>query len=233
MRKPVQRSSMVRRTVVALLGFVIVGCGGAASTDGTVGATPAVAQSGEEAWSPGMEAPGPWTLPPAGYGTLSQDQITIPVVQDKLRIKVVPLDEWVILMTAPDTHRRLNRYKTSQFDEILNVSKRYGEKFFPHVMFVTLFTRDVQTRFEPMDLVIISQNVTHRPLGIIPITPDFGRAQLQQQQPAIALYIFSSRIDLNVPMLVDYQGAQSGRWSGVKASLDNERARVTSRSGVN
>ena len=183
---------MFRRTAIALLGFAIVGCGGSASTDGPVGAAPAVAQSGD-AWSPAMEAPGPWTLPPPGFGTLTQDQITIPVVQGQLQIKVVPLDEWVILMTAPDTHRRLNRYKTSRFEEIQDVSMRNGEKYFPHVMFVTLFTRDVQTRFEPMDLVIISQNVTHRPLGVIPITPDFGRGQLQQQEPAIALYIFSSR----------------------------------------
>lgn len=232
MRNAFYRGTMARRTTVALLGIAIVGCGGSAATDSPVGAAPAVAQTGEQ-WSPAMERPGPWQLPPPGYGTLSQDQITIPLVQDQLQIKVVPLDEWVILMTAPDTHRRLNRYKTSRFAEIQDFSMAAGEKFFPHVMFVTMFTRDVQTRFEPMDLRIISQNVTYRPIGIIPITPDFGRGQLQQQQPAIALYVFSARIDLNIPMLIEYERAQSGRWSAIKALLDNERARVASRSGVN
>lgn len=224
--------STSRRTVVALLAFVVVGCGGTATADSPVGASPAVAQTSDQ-WSPGMEAPGPWQLPPPGFGTLTQDQITIPLVQGNLQIKVVPLDEWVILMTAPDTHRRLNRYKTSRFKEIERISMSNGEKFFPHVMFVTFFTRDVQTRFEQMDLRISSQNVNHRPLGVIPITPDFGRGQLQQQQPAIALYVFSSRIDLNIPMVVEYETAQSGAWSAIKGTLDNERALVASRSGVN
>jgi hypothetical protein len=224
---------MVRRTTAALVVLAIFGCGGSVSTESPVGATPAAAQSGEEKWSPGMEAPGPWTLPPPGYGTLAQNRITIPLIQGNLQIKIVPLDEWVILMTAPDTHRRLNRYKTSRFDEIQDISIRNGERFFPHVMFVTLFTRDVQTRFELMDLVIVSQNVTYRPLGIIPISPDFGRGQLQQQVPAIALYVFSARIDLNVPMSVEYQAVRSPAWSGIKTTLDNERALVASRSGVN
>ena len=181
----------------------------------------------------------PWRLQDRGSsrrrdtGTLTQDQITVPLVQGNLQIKVVPLAEWVILMTAPDTHRRLNRYKTSRFKEIERISMANGEKFFPHVMFVTFFTRDVQTRFEPQDLRIVSQNVNHRPLGVIPITPDFGRGQLQQQQPALALYVFSSRIDLNIPMIVEYESAQSGRWSAIKSTLDNERALVASRSGVN
>lgn len=230
MRK--DKATTVRRTILGLLGIAAVGCGGSATTDGTVGPAPAVAQTPDQ-WSAALEAPGPWQLPPAGFGTLTQNQITIPVVEGQLQIKVVPLDEWVILMTAPDTYRRLNRYKTSRFKEIERISISNGERFFPHVMFVTFFTRDVQTRFEPMDLRIISQNVTHRPIGIIPITPDFGRGQLQQQQPALALYVFSSSIDLNVPMIVEYERAESPAWSAIKSTLDNERALVASRSGVN
>ena len=44
---------------------------------------------------------------PPGYGTLLQDQISLRLQRGDLLIKVTPLEEWVIRLTAPDTYDRL------------------------------------------------------------------------------------------------------------------------------
>ena len=59
---------------------------------------------------PDPNAPGPGepgALPPPGFGTLRQDDVSISLSSDGLQIKVTPLAESVIRVTAPDTERRL------------------------------------------------------------------------------------------------------------------------------
>ena len=41
-------------------------------------------------------------LPPVGYGTLNQDDITINLRQDDLEVRLMPLDERILRLLAPD-----------------------------------------------------------------------------------------------------------------------------------
>ncbi len=231
-RSPGKRSNrFALRTAGCFAVIVLTACGGSASTETPIGASPVVAQDLGSGWQEDLEIPGARPLPPAGFGTLSQDDITVglSIPEGNLAIKATPLTEWVIRMTAPDTYRRLNGYKVSRGEEILRRARRNGERGWPLVLFVTFYTRSLESTYEPFDLQIRSQNVLFRPFDILPITPDFNRERLRQEESQVALYLFLAEIDLDLPMIIEYDGRQSGRWSGIRTTLDRELSKVLAR----
>ena len=220
----------LRRTAAGLAILTGAACGGG-HPDAPLGAGPVTAQETGDGWSEDLEIPTGRFLPPVGYGTLSQDDITIGLVgpSGNLSIKATPLNEWVIRLTAPDTYRRLNGYKLSRGQEILDRARRAGERGWPLVLFVSFYTRDVESTYEPYDLQIRSQNFVYRPFEILPVTPDFNRERLRQQESQIALYLFPAEIDLELPMTLEYGGSASSRWTGIRIVLDRELTKVMSR----
>jgi hypothetical protein len=224
-----------RRTVVGFAILVGAACGGSPAPESPVGAGPAIAQDADRGWNESLEIPGARPLPPAGFGTLSQDDITIPidVPEGSLFIKVTPLTEWVIRMTAPDTYRRLNGYKVARGEQIRDRARRNGERGWPLVLFVSFYTRAVESTYEPYDLQIRSQNVIFRPFDIIAVTPDFNRERLRQQESQVALYLFEGDIDLDLPLTVVYDRRESRRWDAIKSILDRELAKVMVRVPTN
>ena len=231
------RDRFMRRTAIGFAVLVGSACGGQPAPESSVpvGAGTAMAQDVGDGWHESLEMPRSRPLPPAGFGTLSQDDITIPieVPEGNLFIKVTPLTEWVIRMTAPDTYRRLNGYKVSRGEQIRDRARRNGERGWPLVLFVSFYTRAVESTYEPYDLQIRAQNVVFRPFDIIAVTPDFNRERLRQQESQVALYLFEGDIDLNLPMEVEYDGRRSGRWSGIRSVLDRELSKVMSRVPTN
>ncbi|HSH44880.1 MAG TPA: hypothetical protein VK966_03435, partial [Longimicrobiales bacterium] len=53
-------------------------------------------------------------LPPAGYGSLRQDEFSVELVATPLHVKVTPLAEEVIRLAAPDTYGRLHALAISR-----------------------------------------------------------------------------------------------------------------------
>lgn len=196
-------------------------CSGSAASDSPIGVTPAAAQemSGERVTG---------DLPP-GFGTLKQDDFTIPMVYEGMAIKVTPLREWVIRLAAPDTYRRLSGYKTSLAGEIQELAKRKGQTDWPQLLLVSLFTRTPEQVFQPMEFELINQSVTYRPLGVIPLSPEFSKGRVLQNQTLLAIFLFPSRIDLNLPTVIKYREARGTGWESVLQTLDRERALVRSR----
>lgn len=233
----VMHDRFLRRTAIGFVVLVGAACGGTPAPESSVpvGAGTAMAQDIEDGWHESFEMPRSRPLPPAGFGTLSQDDITIPidVSANNLAIKVTPLTEWVIRMTAPDTYRRLNGYKVARGEQIRDRARRNGERGWPLVLFVSFYTRAVESTYEPYDLQIRAQNVVYRPFDIIAVTPDFNRERLRQQESQVALYLFEGDIDLNLPIEVEYDGRRSGRWSGIRSVLDRELTKVMSRVPTN
>lgn len=222
-----------RRLFVTIAVTTALGCGGRAAAELPVGARPASAQERTgPAWADSLESPSTGVLPPLGFGTLKQDDITVFVQAGDLQVKAVPLAEWVIRLTAPDTYRRLNGYKTARASEIRERAARGGEDRWPLVLFVTLFTREIQDSYQPFDLQVRNQNRIYRPIDILTVTPDYDRGRIRQEDPQIALYLFPAEIDLELPTAILYQGAESRRWDGIRARLDAERSQVLSRAGT-
>jgi hypothetical protein len=137
--------------------------------------------------------------------------------------------EEVIRLAAPDTYQRLKSLRGSRSSQIQDIARRNGLRQEPLVVLVSFFTRQQQEEFFPTEVQILSRGILYFPLGIVPLTPDWGQQQLMQQVTQSALYVFDPAIDLEVVLTVEYRGVQSARWISVVSTLETERARVFAR----
>lgn len=171
------------------------------------------------------------TLPPPGYGTLRQDDFTIAFQAGDVQVKVTPLAESVIRLAAPDTYQRLHGLTASRETRVRERADDAGIQGDPSVFLISFFTYSRQADYQPTDVQLLSRGMLYRPLGIIPLTPEWGREQVKQQETQSALYLFEPGIDLDVPLQVEYGGQRSFSWTSIIRILQSERARVMSRVG--
>jgi hypothetical protein len=168
------------------------------------------------------------TLPPPGFGSLRQEQIGIRLGDARLSVRVIPLDEHVTRLLAPDAWRSLRDMKASRATEIAAAARQEGQDSLSAFM-VTFFALQPDVRFDPDALIITSQNRAFRPVGIVPITPRFSEGTIEQRQQAAAIYLFDPAIDVSRQMTVEYAGRSSDAWSDALRQLNAERVRVLAR----
>lgn len=165
---------------------------------------------------------------PAGFGTLRRDDIVVRFNTGTLEIQVLPLDEQVIRLLAPDTYLSLLQLIQARRDEVTDAAHRTGTDSSTLVM-VTFFGLVPQARFNPEDLNITSHGRLFRPIGIVPLSPTWGSYQLEAKQQAVAIYLFEPSINFRETLSVSYQGMASEAWSRALRLLEQERALVMAR----
>ncbi len=214
---------MIRQISRSLSGLVfattIVACASTTPADQETGViTPGTRADREE-------------LPPVGYGTLRQDDFTVAFASGDVQIKLTPLDESVTRLAAPDTYQRLHGLVESRASQIREASLNAGLRDEPLLFLVSFFTYARQAEFAPTDLQLLSQGILYRPIGILPLTPEWGRQQLLQEKSQSALYLFDPDIDLQVEFQAEYGrgGNRALGWGPIIRTLEAERARVISR----
>ena len=178
---------------------------------------------------PSMEgsAPGPTApaeLPPVGYGTLRQDDVSISLVAGALQLKVTPLAESVTRVTAPDTYRRL-----SGLARVNRPAQATGSE--PSLFLVSFFSDEPDVSFVPEDVQLVSQGLSVRPRVIMPITPTWGQHRLRQRETEMAVYFFPD-VDLESDLLLLYGVEQSAAWSVILPRIQRERASARARAGM-
>ncbi len=179
---------------------------------------PAAAQRGADAAG----------LPPAGVGTLRQDQVGVRLTTSALAIRVLPLDERVIRLLAPDAYRSLTELRTSRAEEIAAAARAAGLDS-ATLFIVTFFGVQPQARFNPDDLHLTSQGAFHRPMGIVPLTSGWSESVVDQRQQVAAIYLFEPTLAVMRPFSVAYGAASSGAWEESLRLLGAERARALAR----
>jgi len=167
------------------------------------------------------------TIPP-GYGTLRRDDIVVPLGTGTIGIQLLPLDEQVIRLLAPDTYRSLHQLVSSRAAEIAEAAQRGGTEH-PTLVMVTILGIVPEARFNPEELNITSRGRLFRPSGIVPLSPTWNSFQLNARQQAAAIYLFEPGISVREELTVSYQGLSSDAWSRSIRLLDQERARVKAR----
>jgi hypothetical protein len=167
-------------------------------------------------------------LPPPGLGTLRQDQVAVRLGTASLAIRLLPLDERVIRLLAPDTYSSLAELKRSRAADIAAAARQAGLDS-ATIFVVTFFGMAPNARFDPDQLYLSSQSTFFRPIGIVPLTPQWSEGQLDQRQQAVAIYLFQPGIPILQPFTVFYGDQQSTAWESTLRALDNERARVLAR----
>ena len=172
--------------------------------------------------------PGADLLVPPGYGSLLQDDVTLAVRAEAILLKVTPLEEWVLRLTAPDTWSRLSALAAAHRDEM---ARRTGVER-PKLFLVSFFGAAPGAEFRPDDVRLQSRGRTLRPLLVRPITSGWGEERVGQGATQMAVYAFPSEIDLEQPLGVEYVGVTSSPWEEVLRRLDVERGRARSRAGL-
>ena len=165
---------------------------------------------------------------PAGYGTLRRDDIVARFSTGSLEIQVLPLDEQVIRLLAPDTYRSLAQLVRSRAADVASAAGR-GATDNPTLVMVTFLGVVPGARFNPEDLNITSRGRLFRPIGVVPLSPTWSANQLDARQQAAAIYLFEPGISVREELTVSYQGLSSDAWTRSLRLLDQERARVRAR----
>jgi len=165
---------------------------------------------------------------PAGLGTLRQDEITLQLRSGSLLVKVTPLDEAIILLTAPDTYTRLSRLRDAHGAELdLQAGGVESQAFF-----VSFFSYQPNVTFQPEDLQLVSLGLRYRPRAIAPLTAEFGAQRLDQQDTQSAVYGFAGDVAMDSDLVVEYASIRAVGWDRILARLELERSRVRARAGV-
>ena len=168
---------------------------------------------------------------PVGYGTLRRDDIAVRLATGTIEVQMLPLDEQVIRLLAPDTYRSLTELVRSRAADLTEAAAR-GSTQNPTLVMVTLLGVVPQARFNPEELTITSRGRLFRPIGIVPLSPTWSSFQLDARQQAAAIYLFDPGISFAEQLTVSYQGLSSDAWSHALRLLDQERARVRARAQV-
>jgi hypothetical protein len=170
-------------------------------------------------------------LPPAGFGSLRQDQVAVRLTTTNLSVRVLPLDERVIRLLAPDAYSSLLQLKRSRADDIAAATRSVGSDS-ATAFVVTFFGVQPDTRFDPDQLYLSSQNTFFRPIGIVPLTPRWSEGTLDQREQAVAIYLFQPGFPLLQPFTLFYGDQQSDAWATSIRTLESERSRVLGRAAA-
>jgi hypothetical protein len=169
----------------------------------------------------------PDLLPP-GFGTLLQDQVSLRLQSGSLLIKITPLEESIIRLTAPDTYERLRGLAEIHGPR----AARTAFSSEPSLFLVSLFSYVPDVTYEPEDLLLVNRGLRLRPQGIAPITPSWGTQRLGQQETRMAIYAFEGGIEWEADLVAEYQQLRNEGWvDQVWPILEAERAKVRARAG--
>lgn len=174
------------------------------------------------------EATTPEALPPAGYGTLRQDEISVDLTSGDLRLKVTPLAESVTRTSAPDTYRRLSALA----DQVRPEAIRRSGVSSPVLFLVSAYSESPDVPFVPEEIQLISNGTRMRPAAIVPVTAGWEQRRLAQRQTEMAVYAFSGSVDLESDLVVAYGLEENPAWSTILPRVRAERARVRARAGA-
>lgn len=176
---------------------------------------------------PALAPGGQPLLPPAGFGTLREGDVTITLAVGDVQVRVTPLEESVIRTTAPDTERRLRGIA-----DAYRAEAEAGAGPEATLFLVSFFSLGADVSFNPDDLHIVSRNARLRAAAILPVTPGWGRRRLRQRETETAVYVFGPGVDLESELAVLYGMEESRAWTAILPRIQAERSRARARAGV-
>jgi hypothetical protein len=165
---------------------------------------------------------------PAGFGSLRRDDIVLRFATDQLQLQILPLDERVIRLLAPDTYNSLEQLIQSRQQEITDAARRAGLAN-PTLVMVTFYGQAPGARFTPEDIQLQSRGRQYRPDAILPLSPTWSTLQLDQRQQTVAIYLYDEGISWFEDLSASYQNGPQSPWGRARQLLQRERARVQAR----
>jgi len=222
-----------RRALVVASLVCMVACSSSAPPPASTAASPRTATRGDTvAGRPRPVADTVPGLPPPGFGTLRQDDISLRLTIANLQVRATPLDESIIRLLSPDSYRAMSELKRSKSEAIAAVARRNAVRELS-LWYVSFFAVEQgETRFSPREFIITNVGRDFRPLDILPITPGFGEQRLRQNGRQDGLYVFDGQLDVQQPLTVSYETARNDSLGQMLPQIERERALVKSRAAA-
>ena len=168
------------------------------------------------------------TLPPGGFGTLTQNDLALRIRTTELDLRFVPLDPRVTRLLARDSWESLRSVVQSRRPAIDSVANAAGVSR-PGLALVTFFGQRENARFDPQSVSVRIRGREYRPLGIVPFSGQFTSQQLDVRQQVSGIFMFEQDLPVDDSFVVLYAGQPSDDWQGKQRTLERERARVALR----
>ena len=167
-------------------------------------------------------------LPPAGYGTIRSDQLSIRLTLDDIELRFLPLDERVLRLISKDGYDAITGLIASRRAAIDSAAAGAALAT-PGLALVTFFALRADARFDPENVSLLYRNQFWRPVAIVPVTANFTGRQLPVRQQASAIFLFDSPLPVYEQFDVAYGTVQSGAWQEALRRIDRERGLVMMR----
>jgi len=173
------------------------------------------------------------SLVPVGFGTLRQEDISIILQQNGVRVTLIPLDEAVIRTLAPDSYRALRAPLESKRQQIMQRSSIRGIRE-PHVWYATFAGLVPDARFVPTDITVTSGGREFRPIDVIGLSTGFSEQRLQPRETQRGLLVFDEALDTSQPLVVIMGSDRNTDWSNdrsdsILSRVEAERAQIRAR----
>ena len=167
-------------------------------------------------------------LPPGGFGSLTQNDVSLRIRTPDVEVRFIPLDARVTRLLARDSWESLRSVVESRRASIDSVANASGVSR-PGLALVTFFGQRVNARFDPQTLTVMVRSREFRPLGIVPFSGRFTSQQLDVREQVSAIFLFEEDLPVNDSFTVLYGGLTSDDWQGKQRVIERERARVALR----
>lgn len=167
-------------------------------------------------------------LPPAGYGTLNQDQLSVRLQAGDIEVRLLPLDERLLRLVAKDGYESLHGLVASRQGQIDSAAREAGLAT-PGLALVTFFALRADAQFDPQNVSLLYRNQFYRPAAVLPLTANFTSRQLPVRRQASAIYLFDVVLPIFEQLEVAYASSQSNGWKDILPRIERERGRVVSR----
>jgi hypothetical protein len=165
---------------------------------------------------------------PAGFGTLNHDQLSVRFVAGDVEVRLLPLDERVLRLVAPDGYESLHGLVQARQAQIDSAAAAAGVGN-PGLALVSFFALRDDARFDPQNVSLFYHNQFYRPVAIIPITATFTARQLPVRRQASGIYLFEVPVPVFEQFDIAYGAIQSKAWNDILPRVERERGRVLAR----
>jgi hypothetical protein len=167
-------------------------------------------------------------LPPPGFGSLRQDNVSLRITLNDIDVRFLPLDERLLRLLAPDAYESLHGLVESRRTAIDSAAQEAGIGK-PGLALVSFFALRKDARFDPQNISLSYHNQLERPAAIVPTSGNFSGRQLEVRRSASAIYLFDTPIPVYEQFDLRY-GTSQGTWSSdIGRRIEIERARVQSK----
>lgn len=177
-------------------------------------------------------SPDTLTLPPAGYGRLSEEEVSLNLRTDDFIIRVQPVHPVTLRVVPRDAFDRITAILRTIESKIADGTLRSGDPEAGLVL-VTFYGQAGRASFSPEELTIITAGRLLNASIMIPLTPNWENRVVGSRQAARALFVLNGSLNVLEPFTVTYRATTEAVWDRRRLRLlEDELARAKGRAAA-